>query len=437
MPKTPLSLYTYCPQVHNASFWYRILTPILTARDLGLPLRVMMDRGGEVEDEVRVKSFCEADIILLYQPIGEPVLHNSRIAKSFLPSLRDGDWKYPPTLVIDTDDNLFHVSPFNCAYKNLGIKDPEGNEIPKGHVIGAIQNGQKKVLWRDGEGGFDVTRNRHNLQVFRDLVDLSDAVTCTVPHIADVLSVEASPRRVQTMPNLVRFDHYEQVDLREEKGKIKILWQGGGNHYEDFHPLREAMGEITRRYKQVHWVIWGDLYPWVMEQIPPDRYTFKSWCPYEEYKLRLAMIGHDISIAPLAPTPFNQCRSAIKFYESTVLKKPVATLAQATGPYKDEIEDGQTGLLFSTPAEFTQQLSRLIEDEVLRRHLAENAKDWVSENRDAMKKVPEWLRWLEQLREEIVYTQPHMPQGQWDKFVAAAQQEAKDEPAAHAVHSPS
>jgi glycosyltransferase involved in cell wall biosynthesis len=236
---------------------------------------------------------------------------------------------------------------------------------------------------------------------------------------------EVTPRRIRVFPNLVRMDHYEQVDLQEDPFTVKILWQGGIAHYEDWYPLKDALGHISAKYPEVHWVIWGAQFPWVKELIPAHRYTFKNWQPYHEFKLRLCMIGHDISLAPLSPNVFNNCRSAIKFYESSVLKKPAATLAQRTGPYRDEIRDGETGLLFSDPDEFVVKLSNLIEDAKFRKTLAANAKDWVSENREAMKKVPEMVGYWEQLREERKREQPRVSDERWDQIQKEAEEEQK------------
>jgi glycosyltransferase involved in cell wall biosynthesis len=152
--------------------------------------------------------------------------------------------------------------------------------------------------------------------------------------------------------------------------------------------------------------------------MPAHRYTYKGWCDYSEYKLRLALVGHDISLAPLSQTPFNLCRSAIKFYEASVLKQDIPTLAQRTGAYAEEIQDGETGLLFNDPQEFEDKLSLLIENETERKRLGRNAKDWCHENRDAMKEVPKMVRWWEQLREERKLEQPRVTDEQWDEIEA-------------------
>jgi glycosyltransferase involved in cell wall biosynthesis len=424
--KTPTVFYTYVPRNWHASFYYRIFVPFHTARDLGLPIRVHVDTNDAgISAEARVRAFCEADIIYLYQPVGDPTYQNAKMAKGFLPAKRDGSWKYPPTVVVDTDDNLFNVSPHNIAFRSLGYRDHEGEDLPIGHTIGMVEDGERKILWKDGEENFDIARNRQTVQTYRNLINLADAVTCSTPHVAESTRVDADPQRVEVFPNMVRFDHYEQLQLAEDPTRLTILWQGGASHYEDWYPLRHELRAITKKYPHVHWKIWGQLYPWITDFIPAERYTFVDWCPYQEYKLRLVMMGHDINLAPLSDTRFNRCRSAIKVYESSVLRNPAASVAQRTGPYADEMVDGETAMLFSTPEEFTEKLSTLIENETLRKTIGKNSKDWVSQNRDAFKLVPKQFAFLEQLREQAKTVTPHMPEADWDEYEARVKAETE------------
>ena len=425
----PLTIYNLQPYKHSASHYYRTQVVLETAAQLGLPIKAIIDQNdANTSAQERIQQFCEADVVLLYQPIGEQAINNFRGIQSFLPSKRDGEWKWSPSIVIETDDNLFNVDPLNQAFKSLGIRDLNQNLIPLGHHIGVIQNGEPRVLWRDGENGFSLAKNRQTIATYKTLLEMADQVQCSTPEVEAAVKREVSPRRTRVFPNLMRMDHYPQVALQDDPGKVRILWQGGIAHYADWYPLREQLGRITQKYPQVHWVIWGAQYPWVNELIPAHRYEYHDWCPYQEYKLRLCMVGHDISLAPLSDNVFNKCRSGIKWYEASVLKKPAATLAQNTGAYKAEVLDGETALLFNTPEEFEEKLSRLIEDETYRRQIAANAKDWVGDNRDAMKVVPSIIQSWEQLREERKLEQPRVSDVQWDEIEAAdrAEQEAEN-----------
>ena len=417
MSKKPLTVYTLIPQKHSASFYYRLQVPLETADILGMPVKTIIDvNDAGISQEERVRSFCESDIVHLYQPIGEHPINNIKTLQDFVPSKVDGSWKWAPSIILETDDNLFNVSPLNQAFKGLGIRDMEGNMIPIGHHIGVVENGQRRVLWADGQNGFSLARNRQAMASYKTLLEMADAVQCSTPEVEKSVLANATPRRTQVFPNMVRFDHYPQVDIVKNPKKIRILWQGGSAHYEDWFPLKDAIGNISKKYPEVEWVMWGANYPWVNELIPPDRMTYMDWCPYQEYKLRLCMVGHDISLAPLTDNVFNRCRSAIKWYEASVLKTPAATLAQNTGAYKAEIQDGQTALLFNDPKEFEEKLSLLIEDAKLRKELGSNAKQWLSENRDAMKLVPKMFLYWAQIREERKLEQPHMSDADWDAY---------------------
>jgi len=283
------------------------------------------------------------------------------------------------------------------------------------------------VLWVDGQNGFSLAANQANLQTYARICEVADAFTCSTESIEQGIRKECEPSRTQVFPNLVRMNDYPQLDLVQDTSQVRILWQGGQNHWEDFFPLREAFGAITKKYSNVHWIICGALYPWAMELIPPERYTFVDWCAYDQYKLRIVMHNHDISLAPLSPSTFNDARSAIKFYEAAMPKKPAATLAQNYGPYKREIVPGETGLLFNDATEFEAQLSRLIEDTAFRKTLAVNAKQWVSEHRDARKFVPKMFAYYEELRAATIRETPHMPDADWEQFEARIKaQEAQE-----------
>ena len=426
--RTPMKVYTVIPQVHTASFYYRLSVPIETAEMLGLPIKGVIDTNDAAKSQQeKIMEFCDADIITLYQPIGEAPLNNYRSLQGFLPSKKDGSWKYPPTLIVETDDNLLNVSPLNSAFKTLGIRDMDGNQIPIGHHIGVANGGERKILWKDGENGFSLAKNRQTIASYLKILETVDQVQCSTPPVMEAIKKEANTRRIRVFPNLIRFDHYPQVALHQDPSKVNILWAGGQAHYEDWFPLREAIGNITRKYPQIHWNIWGAQYPWVNELIPSHRYTFHGWCSYQEYKLRLVMMNHDIALAPLTSNLFNDSRSAIKWYEASVMKKPAATLAQNTASYAREMVDGVTGLLFDDPKEFEEKLSRLIEDVELRKQLAANSKDWLTENRDAMKEVPKMVESWEQLRYDRTLEQPHPSEAQWKVIEAEDVEEQKQE----------
>lgn len=418
---------------YNASSYYRLEVPLTTAEDMGLGVYPILDSfDPEVPNEQRMAALYQSDLLLFYQPVGQSLIDHGNQIQRMIPAKQGGNWKWPPSIVIDTDDNLFDVNPLNNAFQGLGIRMPNGEPIEAGDEVGIMDtNGKRHRLWKDGEDGFSVAENRKKLDIYRQILNLSDAVTCSTPETEAYVKRESEAKRTFVTPNCIRLDHYEPVELAPHPGKIRIMWQGSPTHEEDWFPLRNAMGYLTRRYPEIEWVIWGVLYPWVMELVPTDRYRHIKWTPYTQYKLRLCTIGHDINLAPLTPTRFNLCRSAIKFYESSILRQPAATVAQATGPYLAEIQDGETGLLYRTPEEFIEKVSFLVENEQERRRIASNAKDWVNENRDAFKVVPKLVDYWRELRELKKQERPQPSEEEWAK-IAAEMEEWKAEETAKA-----
>jgi glycosyltransferase involved in cell wall biosynthesis len=112
------------------------------------------------------------------------------------------------------------------------------------------------------------------------------------------------------------------------------------------------------------------------------------------------MIGHDINLCALRPTPFAECKSAIKFYESAAIWNPAVTLGADFGPYQ-EIIDGETGFRYTSPKEFEWKLSELIENAPLRKQLAQNAQDWVHSYRDVRFTTGPYIDWLRSTSESV------------------------------------
>src|SRR3990172_3419107 len=108
MSGKPLQVYSFIPRRHTASFYYRIAVPLHTAKDLGLPVKVIIDTDdANVDINYRIMAAMESDVCLYYQPVGEVPLQQFRSTRRIIPSKRDDGWKWPPSMVIDTDDNLF------------------------------------------------------------------------------------------------------------------------------------------------------------------------------------------------------------------------------------------------------------------------------------------------------------------------------------------
>jgi glycosyltransferase involved in cell wall biosynthesis len=104
----------------------------------------------------------------------------------------------------------------------------------------------------------------------------------------------------------------------------------------------------------------------------------------------------DIAFMPLADTPFNNCKSDLKFVEAGA--HGLACIATPV-VYGATIRDGETGLIIRTPEEFGAALRGLLADPARAKALGTAARGWVRENRMLASQTPARLAWYRSLWE--------------------------------------
>jgi len=277
--------------------------------------------------------------------------------------------------------------------------------VPGDRLTTNDADGNTIVLWEDGEpcppagANFNIQQNIQRVNRLHQTARSMHGVTVASEELAKYFREVHKCEEVYFFPNTVVPEDYPQPRLQPHK-KVRILWQGGMSHMIDWYPLRDALKTVAQRNPDVTFVIWGTVFPWVHSVIPAEQLELHQWVPYDAYKPLRSIIDVDINLCPLADNIFNRCKSAIKWYESTLTPSFEATLASDVAPYHGEIEDGVTGLLYSTPDEFVEKLEILIQNAELRRDLNKAAKTWVMENRHYSVTVPKLLEWYMMLRDQ-------------------------------------
>jgi len=345
------------------------------------------------DEDRRAEFLWNSDIQAHYLVAGKSMhAQTKKIAEMKAAKNALGAIQYPPTIVYDIDDDIESVSPLNPKFASLGTRDADGNLLDPVTDMGIMFDdplgpGAPVYLWKHGmdtpHGIFDAGRNIVAHSHVRKMAATAHAITCTSEELEKVAK-RWNPR-TYVYPNSLLFDDFHTFDIRRPADEVRVMWQGGYSHFPDFYPLKKAFHEAHMRMPAIKWVVFGTLFPWVYDQISAFRVEFHKWVAHELFHMKMGTLAADINIAPLADTRFNRCKSGIKWYEAAAMKIP--TLASNCTPYKEEIVDGDTGLLFSTQQEFVEKLEMLVKDAELRKRIGERAHDWVREHRDAMKNV--------------------------------------------------
>jgi glycosyltransferase involved in cell wall biosynthesis len=156
-------------------------------------------------------------------------------------------------------------------------------------------------------------------------------------------------------------------------GPVRILCMGTATHDTDFAGILPALTEIHRQFGDqiqidlIGFVSATDVPAWI-RRLAPSPHATRSYPGFVQWVTGAG--PWDVGLAPLADSPFNACKSAIKVLDYAALG--LASLASGVPAYRGSLADGPGGMLVpnTTPAWY-EALSRLIRDAAFRRGLAE------------------------------------------------------------------
>ena len=157
----------------------------------------------------------------------------------------------------------------------------------------------------------------------------------------------------------------------ETKGNNIIIgyFSGSISHNPDIEIIKPVLIKILREFKNVKLLLFG------LIDIPIFLKKFSSKIIKKEFidwkQLPEVISSVDINIAPIEKILFNEAKSENKWVEASLVKVP--TVASNYGAFKQVIQQNKTGILCSNLNDWYISLKSLINNELLRRTLGENA----------------------------------------------------------------
>ena len=202
--------------------------------------------------------------------------------------------------------------------------------------------------------------------------------TTTVSYLADKL--REKNKKVIIVPNRFSDHELEVADKLLEKEKISDgfvrlgYYSGTLSHNKDFASITESLMIILEKYEKVKLLLAGSLDVEDKLNKFSEKIETLPRVPRDEYYGNIYKC--DINLAPLEiDNPFCESKSAIKFTETGVLKIPTVAVKNQT--FSETIEDGVDGFLAGNTAEWVEKISRLVENENLRKTMGEKAREKV------------------------------------------------------------
>jgi glycosyltransferase involved in cell wall biosynthesis len=354
---------TYFTRGGGGCDWYRVISPLDTVARLGLAKVARVHRG---DDQGKITAAMGADIYVFPRP-GEP--HACGLVE---------DLKKHGKVVVEFDDDIFEVDPFSPHYEDHGLEN----------VRVTLPDGQETDLWKDGVN-INLARNRENLDAARECIRRADLVTVTTERLAERYR-ELNPN-VTVLPNCVDLTRWRRLPLqRKRSDEIRMGWFGGASHYQDWTLLEPVLPEVMRKEPRLTLVIMGKKFNGTLKKIPPERIEFHEWEVPQAYPYKAAICDLDFGIIPLRDTPFNRCKSPIKWLELAALQVPAVT--SYVPPYSDAAPES-AGLFVENndPGAWEEAILTMAQDRLARARYGAEARTHVAKNFDVEKNAYRWV----------------------------------------------
>lgn len=200
----------------------------------------------------------------------------------------------------------------------------------------------------------------------REIMNMCDEIVTTTPFFCEHLKTKVTNRNITAVPNFVpnfwmgRF--YDENTLKnnfnKNKKKPRILYPGSGAHYAGDTTLKDDFSHLVdlvrKTHKEFQWVFFGGAPRQLVDLIRNGKVEYHPWVNTMKAPQKIFDLRANVIIAPLDNNVFNQCKSDIKFTESSAMGIP--SVCQDLVTYKNAINK------FEKADDLYQQLKRITTD---------------------------------------------------------------------------
>ena len=311
---------------------YRIVQKLELLQGLGIECRM-----SHVEDTVRVYNLMQtATHLMFYRVVASPLV------EGYLDEGRRLGLK----VAYDIDDPIFDADTYR-ANRNLETLDAT----------------ERAQLLASAELHLDVMRQ-------------CDMVTVSTLTMAELVR-QRLPVDPWIWPNAVDAESqglarlFEGRPLPAEEQTVIAYMSGSRAHDRDFESIAPILAELLAERPFLKLMLVGYVQPPSCLQAHENQLERVPFGNYHEYFAALARA--QIVVVPLLIDGFNECKSAIRFFEASLLALP--TVASRVGQFREVIIDGETGYLAENPGEWRAALAALAGNAELRRRIGRAARE--------------------------------------------------------------
>lgn len=216
------------------------------------------------------------------------------------------------------------------------------------------------------------------------MAGISDLVTVTTEHLAEVMREHTGAQNVLALPNYLPAFVLDMP--RPERRRPAVGYQGGASHGADVGLVSRPVRRFLKRFGGWDLQLGGTDYRPTFRAA--DQAKLIPWVPiYDDPPGYYATLDFDIGLAPLVMKPFDYSKSNIKVLEYA--GRGIPAIATDCEVYRSFIRHGENGFLVKADHEWLKYLSVLANDDALRLKMGEqaraDARNWTIEGN--------WEKW--------------------------------------------
>lgn len=219
-------------------------------------------------------------------------------------------------------------------------------------------------------------------------IQATELVTVTTEPLAEVVRKQTGHPNVKVIGNYIPESLLDMERPRREH--VTIGYAGGASHAMDVALIASSVRKVMDTDPKLRFNSLGvDYRPTLGHNHARHTAWEDATADYYQH------LDFDIGLAPLAPTRFNESKSALKALEYGALGIPV--VASNFGPYPGYVIDGVTGFLAGSKKEWRDRIRELAADAGLRESMGVKAKELAAQHTIE----GNWWRWRDVYQEVL------------------------------------
>jgi len=305
---------------------------------------------------------------------------------------------YSPGMALAREEGVHVIALSNIHHAKLDIMERADivvlNDICDPDLLPLIRKRKEKGLLTIFEIADDMNalqpwnpvyefyQNRENISLIYRLARYCDGLQFSVNELMRLYGGLNDNNRV--FANQILSPH--PVEPRSFENELIIGWGGSHGHLEDIASISNQLIEwlLLKPDVKIHLMssrpIW-DLF----KELPDNKKRYYPPGSLQDYYRFLASIH--IGIAPIRDTPFNRCRSDVKFLEYAV--SGVVPVLADLEPYRSSVVNGKTGFLYKNDSDLINILELLENNRQTLLNISGSASDYVNSQRLQLRHISE------------------------------------------------